>query len=50
MVQGCIHYTPWTDTDEIKRYGVEIIADEVVFLSKGKGATRADISEDDIPY
>ncbi|KKC24253.1 single-stranded DNA-binding protein [Sphingomonas sp. SRS2] len=50
MVQGRIHYTSWTDSDEIKRYGVEIIADEVIFLSRGKGAGRGDIGEDDIPY
>ena len=50
LVQGRIHYTSWTDTDDIKRYGVEIIADEVTFLSRGKGAGRSDVGEDDIPY
>ena len=50
MVQGRILYTSWTDSDEIKRYGVEIIADEVTFLSRGKGAGRGDVGEDDIPY
>ncbi|RVT90318.1 single-stranded DNA-binding protein [Sphingomonas crocodyli] len=50
MVQGRLHYTQWTDKDEIKRYGVEILADDVTFLSKGKGTGRAGATEDDIPY
>lgn len=50
MVQGRIHYTNWTDKEDVKRYGVEIIADEVTFLSRGKGAGRADVGEDDIPF
>ena len=37
MVRGRIHYTRWTDDENIERYGVEIIADEVTFLSRGKG-------------
>ena len=36
MVRGRIHYTRWTDQENIERYGVEIIADEVTFLSYGK--------------
>jgi hypothetical protein len=28
----------------------EIIADEVTFLSRGKGAGRGDVGENDIPY
>ena len=31
MVRGRIHYTRWTDQENIERYGVEIIADEVTF-------------------
>ena len=54
MVRGRIHYTRWTDQDKVERYGVEIIADEVTFLSYGKsrqpqGAAQ-DNEEDDIPF
>ena len=35
-VEGRIHYTEWTDKDGVKRYGCEIIADTVNFLSKGR--------------
>lgn len=54
MVRGRIHYTRWTDQENIERYGVEIIADEVTFLSYGKsrqqqGAAQ-DNEEDDIPF
>ncbi len=31
MVRGRIHYTRWTDSENIERYDVEIIADEVTF-------------------
>ena len=33
-VQGSIHYTSWTGQDGEKRYGVEIRADQIEFLSK----------------
>ena len=54
MVRGRIHYTRWTDQENIERYGVEIIADEVTFLSYGKsrqpqGAAQ-DNEDDDIPF
>jgi single-strand DNA-binding protein len=55
MVRGRIHYTRWTDDQNIERYGVEIIADEVTFLSYGKarqqqqGATQDD-EADDVPF
>ena len=55
MVRGRIHYTRWTDSENIERYGVEIIADEVTFLSYGKnrqerqGATQED-EADDVPF
>lgn len=55
MVRGRIHYTRWTDQENIERYGVEIIADEVTFLSYGKsrqerqGATQDD-EADDVPF
>lgn len=35
-VEGRIHYTQWDDKDGHKRYGCEIIADKVDFLSKGR--------------
>ena len=54
MVRGRIHYTRWTDDQNIERYGVEIIADEVTFLSYGKSrqqqAPAQDNEEDDIPF
>jgi single-strand DNA-binding protein len=55
MVRGRIHYTRWTDDQNIERYGVEIIADEVTFLSYGKnrqerqGAAQDD-EADDVPF
>lgn len=55
MVRGRIHYTRWTDQENVERYGVEIIADEVTFLSYGKsrqerqGAAQ-DNEDDDIPF
>lgn len=56
MVTGRIHYTRWTDNENIERYGCEIIADEVTFLSYGKsrqqqGTAQDDTSSDeDIPF
>jgi single-strand DNA-binding protein len=56
MVRGRIHYTRWTDQESIERYGVEIIADEVTFLSYGRsrqqqGQAHGDaIGDDDIPF
>ena len=37
-VQGRIHYTQWEDKDGVKRYGTEILADKVDFLSRGNGS------------
>ena len=39
-VEGRIHYTQWEDQDGTKRYGCEIIADKVDFLSKGRSAAN----------
>lgn len=55
MVRGRIHYTRWTDQENIERYGVEIIADEVTFLSYGKSrqqqpADGQDNDDDDVPF
>src|SRR5690606_26229322 len=38
-VEGRIHYTSWEDKDGAKRYGCEIIADKVDFLSKGRSGS-----------
>ncbi|HEX8443498.1 MAG TPA: single-stranded DNA-binding protein [Allosphingosinicella sp.] len=55
-VRGRLHYTRWTDRDGIERYGCEIIADDVQFLSRprqsgGSGAAGggADLDED-VPF
>lgn len=37
-VQGRIHYTQWEDKDGVTRYGTEILADKVDFLSRGNAA------------
>jgi single-strand DNA-binding protein len=56
MVRGHIHYTRWTDNENIERFGVEIIADEVTFLSYGKSRQNAaaqgpsDDVDDDLPF
>ncbi|QJB70320.1 MULTISPECIES: single-stranded DNA-binding protein [Parasphingorhabdus] len=36
MVTGRLHYTKWTDDKNVTRYGCEIIAEQVDFLSKAK--------------
>ena len=48
-VEGRIHYTQWEDQDGAKRYGCEIIADKVDFLTKGRASNNEgapDIDED----
>ena len=54
MVRGRIHYTRWTDNENIERYGVEIIADEVTFLRRGRqqqGNTQDQNDlDDDVPF
>ena len=60
LVRGRIHYTEWTDQDGVKRYGCEIIAETVDFLSRGKpaqngdggnaGSGASDDLDDDIPF
>ncbi|MDJ0275981.1 single-stranded DNA-binding protein [Sphingomonas sp. 2R-10] len=55
MVRGRIHYTRWTDNENIERYGVEIIADDVTFLSYGQSRqqqqdSRHDDLDDDVPF
>jgi len=39
-VQGSIHYTSWVGQDGEKKYGTEIRADQVEFLSKAPEAQR----------
>ena len=41
LVRGRIHYTKWTDQQGVERYGCEIIAETVDFLSR-KQAQQAD--------
>jgi single-strand DNA-binding protein len=58
LVRGRIHYTKWTDQQGNERYGCEIIAETVDFLSRGKpaqdaGGTSGDSGydmDDDIPF
>jgi single-strand DNA-binding protein len=37
-VEGRLHYTKWTDNAGVERYGVEIYADKVDFLTKAPAA------------
>jgi single-strand DNA-binding protein len=54
MVRGRIHYTRWTDRENVERFGTEIIADEVTFLSYGKSGQQRnapqDNDDDDVPF
>jgi single-strand DNA-binding protein len=45
-VRGRLHYTRWTDKDGIERYGCEIIAEEVQFLSRAKQGTPEPAQEE----
>ncbi len=47
LVHGRIHYTSWEDKDGVKRYGCEIIADKVDFLSKGRSGSNEGAPEID---
>ncbi len=35
-VRGRLHYSKWTGNDGVERYGCEIIAEDVQFLSRGR--------------
>ena len=53
-VRGRIHYSKWTDREGVERYGCEIIADDIQFLSRGKsagegGSNQQDL-DDDVPF
>ncbi|PHR80924.1 single-stranded DNA-binding protein, partial [Henriciella sp.] len=45
-VQGRIHYTQWEDKDGVTRYGTEILADKVDFLSRGNGTGDENDNQD----
>ena len=44
--QGRIHYTQWEDKDGVTRYGTEILADKVDFLSRGNGSADDNNNQD----
>ena len=48
-VQGRIHYTQWEDKDGVTRYGTEILADKVDFLSRGNGSEENSDDNRDAP-
>ena len=53
LVRGRIHYTKWTDQQGVDRYGCEIIAETVDFLSRAKQTQNDDgntVDDDDIPF
>ncbi len=54
LVRGRIHYTKWTDQQGNDRYGCEIIAETVDFLSRAKqtesGSDNQGGMDDDIPF
>lgn len=54
LVRGRIHYTKWTDQQGNDRYGCEIIAETVDFLSRAKqtenGSDDQGDMDDDIPF
>jgi single-strand DNA-binding protein len=53
LVRGRIHYTKWTDQQGNDRYGCEIIAETVDFLSRAKPAEDGNDQremDDDIPF
>ena len=54
LVRGRIHYTKWTDAAGVDRYGCEIIAEKVDFLSRPKSAENENPElvdrDDEIPF
>ncbi len=46
-VTGRIHYTQWKDESGTKRYGCEIIANKVDFLTKGRSGSNEDAPDID---
>ncbi len=52
-VQGRLHYSKWTDQTGQTRYGVDIYASEVEFLSKAPASTAggsASPEDDEVPF
>ncbi len=55
-VRGRLHYTRWTDREGIERFGSEVIADDVQFLSRPRQSDTGGVSEpqqdldDDVPF
>ena len=55
-VRGRLHNTKWTDREGIERYGYEVIADDVQFLSRprqlgvGGGSEPQRELDDDVPF
>ncbi|AYJ84685.1 single-stranded DNA-binding protein (plasmid) [Sphingomonas paeninsulae] len=55
LIEGRIHYTKWTDQQDVERYGVEIIAEKVTFLTRGKSQQGTNGAADepegeDVPF
>ena len=52
-VRGRLHNTRWTDREGIERYGYEIIADDVQFLSRPRQAAASGGQgelDEDVPF
>ena len=52
-VKGRIHNSKWTDREGIERYGYEIIADDVQFLSRPRQAAASGEQgelDEDVPF
>lgn len=52
-VQGRLHYSKWTDQAGQTRYGVDIYASEVEFLSKAPASTAGGSAcpeDDEVPF
>ena len=52
-VRGRLHNTKWTDSEGIERYGYEVIADDVQFLSRPRQPAASDEQgelDEDAPF
>jgi single-strand DNA-binding protein len=49
LVRGRIHYTKWTDAGGVERYGAEIIADSVDFLTRASRPAAQDMPQSSTP-
>jgi hypothetical protein len=52
-VSGRLHNSKWTDSEGVERYGYEIIADDVQFLSRPRAAEAPDDQsepDEDAPF